>query len=68
MFHLKIFKIVVNLYLFCAYGVNLKYHCVFRQGDPDIAQILLDKGADILGTNRFGLSPLHLACRHGNTG
>lgn len=36
------------------------------EGNPEITQLLIDRGADIFATNKYGRTPLHFAARGGN--
>jgi hypothetical protein len=40
-------------------------HWAANNGDTDIAELLLDKGADVNAKTDCGVTPLHLACYHG---
>lgn len=38
----------------------------FLSGQEKIAQLLIENGADVDGTNDFGKAPIHLASQRGN--
>lgn len=42
-------------------------HWIVRVDDLDSARLLLRAGADPKGANRYGVTPLYLACANGNT-
>ena len=50
------------------YWCSIKSVFVAMQGDVDAIHLLLKYGADMSAFNRFGQTPLHLACRSGSIG
>ena len=40
----------------------------FTQGQEEIVELLLNYGLEIMVTNLYGETPLHIACRRGNIG
>ena len=40
----------------------------YTQGQEEIVELLLDYGLEIMVTNLYGETPLHIACRRGNIG
>jgi len=45
----------------------LQFSLSFIQNNEEILDLLLRYGADVETTNLYGETPLHLACRVGNT-
>jgi len=46
---------------------GIPIHACARGGSVPIAKALLDKGADFIQKDRYGIEPLHIAAEHGRT-
>ena len=50
------------------FPVHYKTSFPLLQGQEEIVEMLLNYGLEIMVTNLYGETPLHIACRRGNIG